>query len=77
MKRLLLALGLGVIALALSPRVRRRAPRLRRTAQGAAPSYDAIALRAYFIGLEREARGEPSAPQRDWQEAEQQLVEKG
>ena len=35
---------------------------------------DEIALRAYFNGLDREARGEPGAPQQDWQEAEQQLA---
>jgi hypothetical protein len=40
----------------------------------ATPSYDETALRAYFIGLERDARGEAPDPLRDWIEAEQQLV---
>jgi hypothetical protein len=38
-----------------------------------APSYDEIALRAYFFALERHARGEPGDPFLDWLEAERQL----
>jgi hypothetical protein len=37
------------------------------------PSYDAIALKAYFIALDRHARGEPGDPLKDWIEAENQL----
>jgi hypothetical protein len=77
MKRLLFILGLGVFALALQSLLRRRA-RQRKfsppTGPDAFPSYDEIALRAYFIGLDREARGEPSAPQQDWTDAEHQLT---
>jgi len=42
--------------------------------QAAKPSYDAIALEAYFIALDRHARGEPSDPVKDWLEAERQLL---
>ncbi len=42
--------------------------------QAAKPSYDAIALKAYFIALNRHARGEPSDPLKDWLEAERQLL---
>jgi hypothetical protein len=38
-------------------------------------SYDDIALRAYFIALDRHRRGEPADPSRDWLEAERQLGE--
>jgi hypothetical protein len=38
------------------------------------PSYDDIALRAYFIALDRHRRGQPSDPFKDWVEAERQLV---
>ncbi|MDR3403460.1 MAG: DUF2934 domain-containing protein [Chthoniobacter sp.] len=37
------------------------------------PTYDEIALRAYFLALDRHRRGEPSNPEKDWTEAEQQL----
>jgi len=37
------------------------------------PTYDEIALRAYFIGLERDRRGEAADPFGDWVEAEHQL----
>ena len=37
------------------------------------PTYDEIALRAYFIALERHARGESGNPLEDWHEAERQL----
>jgi hypothetical protein len=36
-------------------------------------SYDAIALKAYFIALDRHARGEEADPLKDWVEAERQL----
>jgi len=36
-------------------------------------SYDAVALRAYFIALDRHRRGEPPDPFKDWTEAESQL----
>lgn len=74
MKRLLFALGLGVLILALQARIRTGKRRGRAAAQVAAPSYDDIALRAYFIGLDRAARGEPDAPLQDWAEAEDQLL---
>lgn len=73
MKRLLFALGLGLSAFALSSLLRGRASLGARTLRTPPPSYDEIALRAYFIGLDRETRGEPSAPLQDWQEAEHQL----
>jgi hypothetical protein len=38
------------------------------------PSYDTIALAAYFIALDRHARGEAPDPLKDWLEAEQQLT---
>jgi hypothetical protein len=38
------------------------------------PSYDAIVLAAYFIALDRHARGEAPDPLKDWLEAEQQLT---
>jgi hypothetical protein len=37
------------------------------------PSYDEIALCAYFIALERSRRGEEGDAMRDWAEAERQL----
>jgi len=37
------------------------------------PSYDDIALRAYFIALGREQRGQGGDPLQDWMEAERQL----
>ena len=43
----------------------------------AKPSYDEIALRAYFIALNRHAAGEPDDPIRDWVEAERQLFHVG
>ena len=39
------------------------------TDAGSKPSYDAIALAAYFIALERHARGEAPDPLKDWLEA--------
>ncbi len=36
-------------------------------------SYDTIALKAYFIALDRHARGEDADPLKDWLEAERQL----
>jgi Protein of unknown function (DUF2934) len=42
--------------------------------KGSKPSYDAIALAAYFIALDRHARGEACRPPlKDWLEAERQL----
>jgi hypothetical protein len=38
------------------------------------PSYDAIVLAAYFIALDRHARGEARDPLKDWLEAERQLT---
>jgi hypothetical protein len=38
------------------------------------PSYDAIVLAAYFIALDRHARGEAPDPLKDWIEAERQLT---
>ena len=76
MKPLLFILGLGVFALALQSLLRGRARQRKlfpATDPATSPSYDEIALRAYFIGLDREARGEPSAPRQDWAEAEHQL----
>jgi hypothetical protein len=73
MKKLLFALGLAaLLGVALEALIRGKARR-RKMSTLAAPSYDEIALRAYFIGLDREARGEPSAPLQDWAEAEHQL----
>ena len=40
----------------------------------ALPLYDAIALRAYFIALERHRNGEAPDPLKDWLEAERQLT---
>lgn len=74
MRRLLFALGFGVFALVLQSLFRTKIRRGRMGKQVASPSYDEIALRAYFIGLDREARGEPSDPSRDWDEAERQLL---
>lgn len=37
------------------------------------PCYNEIALSAYFVALERNARGEPSDPFLDWIEAEREL----
>jgi hypothetical protein len=37
------------------------------------PSNDEIARRAYFIGLERDGRGETPDPLRNWIDAEQEL----
>ena len=37
------------------------------------PSYDTIALKAYFIALDRHARGEPANAFKDWLEAERQV----
>jgi hypothetical protein len=44
------------------------------TDKGSKPSYDAIALAAYFIALDRHARGEAPDPLKDWLEAERQLA---
>jgi hypothetical protein len=44
--------------------------------QSANPRYDEIALRAYFIALQRHERGEPGDPLKDWVEAERQLLMK-
>ena len=41
---------------------------------GSKPSYDAIALAAYFIALDRHARGEAPDPLKDWLEAERQFT---
>jgi len=38
------------------------------------PSYDAIVLAAYFIALDRHARGEAPDPLTDWLEAERLLT---
>jgi hypothetical protein len=73
MKRLFFALGFGVFALALQSLFRSGIRRRHVGKQVKSVSYDDIALRAYFIGLDREARGEPSSPLRDWEEAERQL----
>ena len=43
------------------------------TSETVKPSYDEIALRAYFIALNRHANGEPGDPLKDWIEAEKQL----
>ncbi len=78
MKRFLF--GLLIVALAASWRALLRGRRMRqalRTSSPSAsgpPSYDEIAQRAYFIGLDHEANGEKSDPQRDWAEAEQELL---
>ena len=37
-------------------------------------SYDEIALRAYFIALDRHSRGERGDPLRDWIEAERLAI---
>jgi len=42
--------------------------------QSSKPSYDTIALAAYFIALDRHARGEAPDPLMDWIEAERQLT---
>jgi hypothetical protein len=44
------------------------------TNENALPLYDAIALRAYFIALERHRNGGDPDPLKDWLEAEQQLI---
>jgi hypothetical protein len=44
------------------------------TDQGSKPAYDAIVLAAYFIALDRHARGEAPDPLKDWLEAERQLT---
>ncbi len=41
------------------------------------PCYDAIALKAYFIALDRHARGEEADPLKDWLEAERLLKTTG
>jgi len=48
-------------------------PRPESSIPAAKPTYDEIALRAYFLALDRHRRGEPSDPEKDWTEAEQQL----
>jgi hypothetical protein len=45
-----------------------------KTDNGSRPSYDAIALAAYFIALDRHVRGEAPDPLKDWLEAERQLT---
>jgi len=52
-------------------------PRPESTTAAAKPTYDEIALRAYFLALDRHRRGEPSDPEKDWTEAEQQLRHAG
>jgi len=47
------------------------------TDPGSKASYDAIALAAYFIALDRHARGEAPDPRKDWLEGERQLKMKG
>ena len=44
------------------------------TDPGSEPYDDAIALAAYFIALDRHARGEAPDPLKDWLEAERQLT---
>jgi hypothetical protein len=44
------------------------------TDRGSRPSYDAFVLTAYFIALDRHARGEAPDPLKDWLEAERQLA---
>ena len=76
MKRFLF--GLLIVALAVSWRALLRGRRMRQalwtSSASQPPSYDEIAQRAYFIGLDHEANGEKSDPQRDWAEAEQELL---
>jgi hypothetical protein len=43
------------------------------SAQSANSNYDAIALSAYFIALERARRGEEIDPLADWVQAERRL----
>jgi len=38
-------------------------------------AYDAIALKAYFIALDRHTQGERADPLKDWIEAERQLLQ--
>lgn len=73
MKKLLLALGFAALGIGLDALLRGRVRR-KRQRPASIPSYDEIAMCAYFIGLDREARGEPSAPLQDWTEAEHQLT---
>lgn len=46
-------------------------PRMRKAPKSAAPTNEAIALRAYHIYLER--KGAPGDPHADWLRAEQEL----
>lgn len=69
--------GLALVALFASMRSlwpRQAQPRRSGSSTPTHPSYDEIALRAYFIGLDRDARGEKSDPLRDWAEAEHELL---
>lgn len=73
MRSLLYALGATALALALHSFLRARIKSPHKPAPARQPSYDEIALRAYFIGLDRETRGETCDPLKDWTQAERQL----
>ena len=75
MRRLLFgfALIIGLLAGLRTLRSHRTPSRRSGSSHAPHPSYDDIALRAYFIGLDHEANGEKSDPFRDWVEAEHEL----
>ena len=73
MKSLFYVLGAGALAAAFHLLLRSRTKHEGETATALQPSYDDIARRAYFIGLDRKSRGEPVDSVLDWAQAEQQL----
>ncbi|EDY16116.1 hypothetical protein CfE428DRAFT_6378 [Chthoniobacter flavus Ellin428] len=75
MRRLLFGLALLGLIVAVRGRRSRRAPaRLSLSSHSKPPTYDDIALRAYFIGLDHDANGDQPDPLRDWAEAEHELL---
>lgn len=52
---------------AVAPKAETKAPK---AAKKATPSYQDIALRAYFISEERRRQGRPGCPESDWLQAE-------
>jgi len=75
MKRFLFGLAFIAFLTALLGRRSRKAPRQPSvSSHPERPTYDEIALRAYFIGLDHDVHGDQPDPLRDWVEAEYELI---
>lgn len=76
MRRLFFGLALAALFVSLRGRRRSRTAAAPRSPSfdTRRPTYDDIALRAYFIGLDHEINGDRPDPLRDWAEAEHELL---